>query len=82
MKNKKNLSKKDLNDWKDYLKNPTDLIETPGNFIGPNSSWTQPFQNEQKFREWSTKMPVEWKGIPGYRSAFISPEDWKHAELS
>ena len=27
MKNKKNLSKKDLNDWKDYLKNPTDLID-------------------------------------------------------
>ena len=27
MKNKKNLSKKDLNDWKEYLKNPKDLID-------------------------------------------------------
>ena len=27
MKNKKNLSKKDLNDWKEYLNNPKDLID-------------------------------------------------------
>jgi len=27
VKNKKNLSKKDLNDWKEYLKNPKDLID-------------------------------------------------------
>ena len=27
MKNKKNLSKKDLHDWKEYLNNPKDLID-------------------------------------------------------
>ena len=27
MKNKKNLSKKDLNDWNEFLTNPTDIID-------------------------------------------------------
>ena len=56
------------------FKRPGHLIEAPGGF----DFGTKPFQDIQKFREWSTKMPVEWKGIPGTRSAFISPEDWKH----
>ena len=27
MKNKKNLSRKDLNDWKEYINNPKDLVD-------------------------------------------------------
>ena len=38
MKNKKNLSKKDLNDWKEYLNNPRDLIDKDiqNNFTNTN----------------------------------------------
>jgi len=31
VKNKKNLSKKDLHDWKEYLNNPKDLIDKDSN---------------------------------------------------
>jgi hypothetical protein len=52
------------------------LIEGVNDYTG--GAVFKGFAKRQKYREWSVKMPVEWKGIPGRRSAFISPEDWDH----